>query len=122
MHKSFGSRLDMSIAYHPQMDGQTQRTIQTLEDMLRAREIDFDNGWEGHLPLVEFSHNNSYHTSIQAAPSEALYRRKCQSPLCWSTSWKQPNHWPRTRRRHSREDCSNATTKGGNSRPLEMLR
>ncbi|KAJ0614246.1 putative nucleotidyltransferase, Ribonuclease H [Helianthus annuus] len=84
MHKSFGSRLDMSTAYHPQTDGQSERTIQTLEDMLRACVIDFGNSWEKHLPLVEFSYNNSYHTSIQATPFEALYGRKCQSPLCWA--------------------------------------
>ena len=59
-------------------------TIQTLEDMLRACVIDFGNGWEKHLQLVEFSYNNSYHTSIQAAPFEALYGRKCRSPLCWA--------------------------------------
>ncbi|KAJ0466688.1 putative nucleotidyltransferase, Ribonuclease H [Helianthus annuus] len=84
MHKSFGSRLDMSTAYHPQTDGQSERTIQTLEDMLRACVIDFGNSWEKHLPLVEFSYNNSYHTSIQAAPFEALYGHKCRSPLCWA--------------------------------------
>ncbi|KAM0070403.1 putative nucleotidyltransferase, Ribonuclease H [Helianthus debilis subsp. tardiflorus] len=84
INKSFGSRLDMSTAYHPQTDGQSERTIQTLEDMLRACVIDFGNGWEKHLPLVEFSYNNSYHTSIQAAPFEALYGRKCRSPLCWA--------------------------------------
>ena len=84
MHKSFGSRLDMSTAYHPQTDGQSERTIQTLEDMLRACVIDFGNSWERHLPLVEFSYNNSYHTSIKAAPFEALYGRKCRSPLCWA--------------------------------------
>ncbi|GJS89490.1 putative reverse transcriptase domain-containing protein [Tanacetum coccineum] len=61
-----------------------QRTIQTLEDMLRACVIDFGNGWVKHLPLVEFSYNNSYHTSIKAAPFEALYGRKCHSPICWA--------------------------------------
>ncbi|KAM0052890.1 putative nucleotidyltransferase, Ribonuclease H [Helianthus debilis subsp. tardiflorus] len=84
IHKSFGSRLDMSTTYHPQTDGQSERTIKTLEDMLRACVIDFGNGWEKYLPLVEFSYNNSYHTSIQAAPFEALYGRKCRSPLCWA--------------------------------------
>jgi hypothetical protein len=74
----------MSTAYHPQTDGQTERTIQTLEDLLRACVIDFGPNWEKHLPLVEFSYNNSYHTSIQAAPFEALYGRKCRSPLCWA--------------------------------------
>ncbi|GJX03514.1 putative reverse transcriptase domain-containing protein [Tanacetum coccineum] len=68
-----GTQLDMSMAYHQQTDGQSERTIQTLEDMLRAYVIDFGKGWDKHLPLVEFSYNNSYHTSIKAAPFEALY-------------------------------------------------
>nr|GEW94999.1 reverse transcriptase domain-containing protein [Tanacetum cinerariifolium] len=82
--KVLGTRLDMSIAYHPETDGQSVRTIQTLEDMLRACVIDFGNGWERHLPLIEFSYNNSYHASIKAAPFEALYGRKCRSPVCWA--------------------------------------
>ncbi|GJV09545.1 putative reverse transcriptase domain-containing protein [Tanacetum coccineum] len=82
--KALGTRLDMSTAYHPQTDGQSERTIQTLEDMLRACVIDFGNGWERHLPLIEFSYNNSYHASIKAAPFEALYGRKCRSPVCWA--------------------------------------
>nr|GEW88648.1 putative reverse transcriptase domain-containing protein [Tanacetum cinerariifolium] len=82
--KALGTRLDMSIAYHPDTDGQSERTIQTLEDMLRACVIDFRNGWERHLPLVEFSYNNSYHASIKAAPFEALYSRKYRSPVCWA--------------------------------------
>nr|GFA63574.1 putative reverse transcriptase domain-containing protein [Tanacetum cinerariifolium] len=68
-----GTQLDMSTAYHPETDGQSERTIQTLEDMLRACAIDFRKGWEKRLPLVEFSYNNSYHASIKAAPFEALY-------------------------------------------------
>ncbi|GJZ15562.1 putative reverse transcriptase domain-containing protein [Tanacetum coccineum] len=79
--KAMGTQLDMSTAYHPQTDGQSERTIQTLEDMLRACVIDFGNGWERHLPLIEFSYNNSYHASIKAAPFEALYGRKCRSPV-----------------------------------------
>ncbi|GKE26655.1 putative reverse transcriptase domain-containing protein, partial [Tanacetum coccineum] len=78
------SRTLASIAYHPQTDGQSERTIQTLEDMLRACVIDFGSSWDRHLPLVEFSYNNSYHASIKAAPFEALYGRKCRSPVCWS--------------------------------------
>nr|GEW67609.1 putative reverse transcriptase domain-containing protein [Tanacetum cinerariifolium] len=66
------------------MDGQSKRTIQTLEDMLRACAIDFRKGWVNHLPLVEFSYNNSYHASIKAAPFKALYGRKCRSPVCWT--------------------------------------
>ncbi|GKE50461.1 putative reverse transcriptase domain-containing protein [Tanacetum coccineum] len=69
----------MSTAYHPETDGQSERTIQTLEDMLRACVIDFGSGWDKHLPLAEFSYNNSYHASIKAAPFEALYGRKCRS-------------------------------------------
>nr|GEX76590.1 putative reverse transcriptase domain-containing protein [Tanacetum cinerariifolium] len=66
------------------MDGQSERKIQTLEDMLRVCGIDFGISWDCHLPLVEFSYNNSYHASIKAAPYEALYGRKCRSPACWS--------------------------------------
>ncbi|GJV79998.1 putative reverse transcriptase domain-containing protein [Tanacetum coccineum] len=84
LQKALGTSLDMSTAYHPQTDGQSERTIQTLEDMLRACVIDFGNGWVKHLPLVEFSYNNSYHASIKAAPFEALYGRKCRSPVCWA--------------------------------------
>ncbi|GKA95856.1 reverse transcriptase domain-containing protein [Tanacetum coccineum] len=84
MQNVLGTHLDMSTAYRPQTDGQSERTIQTLEDMLRACVIDFGKGWERHLPLVEFSYNNSYHASIKAAPFEALYDRKCRSPVCWA--------------------------------------
>ncbi|GJV44390.1 putative reverse transcriptase domain-containing protein [Tanacetum coccineum] len=84
MQSALGTQLDMSMAYHPETDGQSERTIQTLEDMLRACVIDFGKGWERHLPLVEFSYNNSYHASIKAAPFEALYGRKCRSPVCWA--------------------------------------
>ncbi|XP_052622326.1 uncharacterized protein LOC128127694, partial [Lactuca sativa] len=84
LHKAMGTHLDMSTAYHPQTDGQSERTIQTLEDMLRACVIDFGKSWDTHLPLIEFSYNNSYHLSIKVAPFEALYGRKCRSPLCWA--------------------------------------
>nr|GEY98931.1 hypothetical protein [Tanacetum cinerariifolium] len=79
LHKALGTRLDMSTAYHPETDSQSERTIQTLEDMLRAYVIDFEKSWDRHLPLVEFSYNNIYHTSIKATPFEALYGRKIQS-------------------------------------------
>ncbi|GJS37571.1 putative reverse transcriptase domain-containing protein [Tanacetum coccineum] len=71
----------MSTAYHPETDGQSERTIQTLEDMCVK---DFGKVWDRHLPLIELSYNNSYHTSIKAAPFEALYGRKCRSPICWA--------------------------------------
>ncbi|GJV46587.1 putative reverse transcriptase domain-containing protein [Tanacetum coccineum] len=73
LQKALGTSLDMSTAYHPQ-----------TEDMLRACIIDFGNGWVKHLPLVEFSYNNSYHASIKAATLEALYGRKCHLPVCWA--------------------------------------
>ncbi|GJZ02062.1 putative reverse transcriptase domain-containing protein [Tanacetum coccineum] len=81
LQKALGTNLDMSTVYHPQTDGQSERTIQTLKDMLRACVIDFRTGWVNHLPLVEFSYNNSYQASIKAAPYEALYGRKCRSPV-----------------------------------------
>ncbi|GJS37314.1 putative reverse transcriptase domain-containing protein [Tanacetum coccineum] len=84
LQKALGTRLDMSTAYHPQTDRQSERTIQTLEDMLRACVIDFGGNWDVHLPLVEFSYNNSYHSSIRCAPFEALYGRKCRSPVLWA--------------------------------------
>ncbi|GJU48884.1 putative reverse transcriptase domain-containing protein [Tanacetum coccineum] len=84
LHKALGTRLDMSTAYHPETDGQSERTIQTLEDMLRACVLDFGKGWDKYLPLVEFSYNNSYHTSIKAAPFKALYGCKCRLPICWA--------------------------------------
>nr|GFC22815.1 reverse transcriptase domain-containing protein [Tanacetum cinerariifolium] len=76
-----GTRLDMSTAYYPKTDGQNKRTIQTLEDMLRACAIDFKKGWVNHSPLVDFSYNNSYHATIKAAPFEALYGRKYVGPF-----------------------------------------
>ncbi|KAJ9539079.1 hypothetical protein OSB04_031812 [Centaurea solstitialis] len=83
LQATLGTSVDLSTAYHPQTDGQTERTIQTLEDMLCACVLEFGDSWDDHLPLVEFSYNNSYHTSIQCAPYEALYGRKCRSPLNW---------------------------------------
>ncbi|GKE21740.1 putative reverse transcriptase domain-containing protein, partial [Tanacetum coccineum] len=84
LQKALGTNLDMSTAYHPQTDEKSERTIQNLEDMLRAYTIDFGNGWVNHLPLVEFSYNNSYYASIKAAPFEALYDQKCRLPMCWA--------------------------------------
>ncbi|GKB05274.1 putative reverse transcriptase domain-containing protein [Tanacetum coccineum] len=82
MQSALGTHLDMSMAYHPETDGQSERTIQTLKAMLRACVIDFGKRWERHLPLVEFSYNNTYHASIKAAPYEALYGRKPAKELC----------------------------------------
>ncbi|GJV69004.1 putative reverse transcriptase domain-containing protein [Tanacetum coccineum] len=84
LNEALGTQLDIGTAYHPQTDGQSKRTIQTLEDMLRSYVMDFGKGWDKHLPLIEFSYNNIYHTSIKAAPFEALYGRNCRSPICWA--------------------------------------
>jgi len=83
LQTELGTRLKLSTAYHPQTDGQSERTIQTLEDMLRSCVIDFGGSWDSHLPLVEFAYNNSYHSSIGMTPFEALYGRKCRTPVCW---------------------------------------
>ena len=82
--KAMGIRLTMSTAFHPQTDGQSERTIQVLKDMLRSCVLDHKGSWEEYLPLVEFAYNNIYQASIQMAPYEALYRRPCRSPLCWT--------------------------------------
>ncbi|GKA14451.1 reverse transcriptase domain-containing protein, partial [Tanacetum coccineum] len=84
MQKALGTHFDMSTAYYPQTDGQSERTIQTLKDMLRACILDFGGSWDVHLSLVEFSYNNSYHSSMRCAPFEALYGRKCRSPIMWA--------------------------------------
>ncbi|GJY29606.1 putative reverse transcriptase domain-containing protein [Tanacetum coccineum] len=84
LQKALGTDVNISTAYHLETDGQSERMIQTLEDMLRACLIDFGSSRDRHLPLVEFSNNNSYHASIKVAPFEALYGRKCRSPICWS--------------------------------------
>ena len=78
------TQLIRRTTFHPQMDGESKRTIQTLEDMLRACVLDLKGSWEEHLSLVKFSYNNSYQASIQMAPYEALYGRQCRSPICWT--------------------------------------
>jgi hypothetical protein len=79
-----GTKLDFSTAYHPQSDGQTERVNKVLENLLRACVLTFDRDWESSLPYAEFSYNNSYQASIKMSPFEALYGRKCQTPLMWS--------------------------------------
>ncbi|GKE38517.1 reverse transcriptase domain-containing protein [Tanacetum coccineum] len=89
LQEALGTNLDVSTAYHPQTNGQSTRTIQTLEDMLNAYVIDFESSWDRHLPLVEFSYNNSYHASIKAAPYEAIYERKCIAMEGRCAFWKE---------------------------------
>ncbi|GJT42812.1 putative nucleotidyltransferase, ribonuclease H [Tanacetum coccineum] len=83
IQKAWGTRLKFSTTFHPQTDGQSERTIQTLEDMLRACALEWTGSWDEYLCLVEFAYNNSWHASIKAAPFELLYGRKCRAPICW---------------------------------------
>ena len=83
LQDAMGTKLHFSTAFHPQTDGQSERTIQTLEDMLRACVIEFKGSWDNYLALIEFAYNNSYQSSIGMAPYEALYGRKCRTPVCW---------------------------------------
>jgi transposase InsO family protein len=82
-HEAMGMRLNISKTYHPQTDGKSERTMQTLEDMLRACVIEFSDSWDDRLPFVEFSYNNIYHASIGMPPYEALYGTKCRTLICW---------------------------------------
>ena len=83
LQEAMGTRLNFSTTFHPQTDGQSKRVIQILEDMLRSCAIDYEGSWDRHIPLVEFVYNNSFQSSIGMAPYEALYGRKCRTPLCW---------------------------------------
>ncbi|XP_020247802.1 uncharacterized protein LOC109825361 [Asparagus officinalis] len=89
VHRALQTKLNFSLAYHPQTDGQSERTIQALEDMLRCCVLEMKGSWEDYLPLAEFAYNNSYQASIQMAPYELLYGRKCRSPIHfqWRTDW-----------------------------------
>lgn len=78
------TRLNFSLAYHPQTDGQTERVNQILEDMLRACALKNTKSWDKYLPYAEFSYNNSYQANLKMAPFEALYGRKCRTPLFWN--------------------------------------
>jgi transposase InsO family protein len=84
LHKAIGTRLDYSTTYHPQTDGQTERVNHILEDMLRACVLKYGSDWEKSLSHAEFSYNNSYQASLKMSPFEALYGRKCRTPLMWS--------------------------------------
>ncbi|WMV24610.1 hypothetical protein MTR67_017995 [Solanum verrucosum] len=79
--KGLGTNVKLSTAFHPKTDGQAERTIQTLEYLLRAYVIDLKGSWDDYLPLIEFASNNSYHSSIPMPPFEALYGRRCRSPV-----------------------------------------
>jgi hypothetical protein len=83
LHESLDTQLNFSSAYHPQTDGQTERTNQVLEDMLRACALKHGGSWDNSLPYAEFSYNNIYQASLKKSPFEALYGRKCKTPLYW---------------------------------------
>nr|GEZ07721.1 retrotransposon protein, putative, Ty3-gypsy subclass [Tanacetum cinerariifolium] len=82
LQKAWGTRLEFSTAIHPKTDGQTERTIQILEDMLRSCALEWTGNWDNYICLVEFAYNNSWHASIKCAPFEMLYGRKCRAPIC----------------------------------------
>ena len=84
LHLALGTQLNFSIAFHPQTDGQSERLIQVLEDMLRGCIIEFTGSWERYIPLIEFAYNNNYQSSIGMAPYEALCGRRCRTPMCWT--------------------------------------
>nr|GFC26603.1 transposon Ty3-G Gag-Pol polyprotein [Tanacetum cinerariifolium] len=83
LQKAWGTRLKFSTAFHPQTDGQTERTIQTLEDMLRSCALEWTGNWDDYICLVELAYNNSWHASIKCAPFEMLYGRKYHALICW---------------------------------------
>ena len=83
LQPTLGIRLHFSTTFHPQTDGQSERTIQMLEDMLRAYVMEFKGSWDTHLELMEFAYNNGHQASIEMAPFEALYGSKCRNPVCW---------------------------------------
>ena len=84
LQEALSTRLNFSTAFHPQTDGQSEREIQVLEDMLRSCVIDYEGSWDRHIPLVEFVYNNSFQSSTRMTAYEALYGRKCRTPLCWT--------------------------------------
>jgi transposase InsO family protein len=83
MHEALGTNLNFSSAYHPQTDGQTERTNQILEDMLKACALQDQSGWDKILPYAKFSYNNSYQVSLKMSPFQALYGRSCRTPFQW---------------------------------------
>jgi hypothetical protein len=84
LYESMKTKINFSSTYHPQMDGQTERTNQILEDMLRAYALKYGKSWDKSLPYAEFAYNNSHQASIKIAPYEALYGCQCRTPLFWS--------------------------------------
>ena len=84
LQSALGTRLNFSTTFHPQAEGQSESVIQVLEDMLRGCALDFSGSWDKYIPFMEFSYNNSYQSSICMTPYEALYGRRCRTPVCWT--------------------------------------
>jgi hypothetical protein len=101
-HKLMGTTLSYSTTFHPQTDEQTERVNQVLENMLRACALTYDTDWESSLPFAEFSYNNNYQASLRMAPFEALYGRKCKTPLAWSEVGERNTFWASDHRRSRR--------------------
>jgi hypothetical protein len=83
LFKGFGTNLNFSTTYHPQIDGKIERVNQIIEDMLRMYVMDKPSKWEDYLHLVEFAYNNGYQDSLTMSPFEAFYGRKCYTPVSW---------------------------------------
>jgi len=131
LQNALGTQLRISLAYHPQTNGQSERTIHSLEDLLRTCVLDHLGAWTDMLPLVEFTYNNSYHSSIGMAPYEALYGRRCRTPLCWQQDGESVVLGPKflqqtTEKVKVIQDCMHATQSQQKSyadkrrRPLEF--
>ena len=84
LQSALGTRLNFSTAFHPQIDGQFEKVIQVLEDMLRGCVLDFPGSWDRYIPLMEFAYNNNYQSSIGMTPYEDLFGKKCRTPVCWT--------------------------------------
>ena len=112
----------MSTSFHPQTDDESEKTIQTLEDMIRACILDLKGSKEEHLSLVEFAYNNSNQASIQMAPYEALYGRPCRSPVCWTEVGKRTSTGPNLVKDTSKNVGIDTEVSSHSSEPVEELR
>ena len=81
---ALGTRLNFSTTFYLQTDGQSERLIQVLEDMLRGCVMEFTGSWDRYIPLIEFAYNKNYQSSIGMEPYEPLYGRRCRTPVCWT--------------------------------------
>ncbi|KAA3470022.1 DNA/RNA polymerases superfamily protein [Gossypium australe] len=110
VQEALGTKLSFSTTFHPQTDGQSKRLIQVLEDMLRCCVLEFQGSWERFLPLVEFAYNNSFQSSLRMAPYEALYGRKCRTPLYWTELKENQIHGADLVKERKRRECLKAAS------------